>query len=66
MNDYTNDVSDGMDPTIRKDFLNWCNEVRMLGRDRMTGAFAAGWRCGYEAANQTTHMAPKADDHATG
>jgi hypothetical protein len=67
MRDHTNDVTDTMPSDIRRAFLVWCNETRLLGRDRMIPAFTAGWHAGHAAAvDQTAHAAPEDDDHATG
>lgn len=45
-----NDILETTDPEIARDFETWCRDTRMLGRDRMLPAFAAGWIAGYGTA----------------
>jgi hypothetical protein len=33
-----------------RDFLRWCEERRLLGRDRLWPAFEAGWALGFASA----------------
>jgi hypothetical protein len=40
-------VHDEADDECRRDFHAWCARDRLLGRDRLYPAFAAGWAYGH-------------------
>jgi hypothetical protein len=50
---------------IRTDFLQWCEDYRLLGRDRLWPAYRAGWIAGYATAvDQVANQHQEHQDHA--